>query len=185
MSYFCPAWAVNLRRGQGHIHSSGGVCCCVWVSCDTVLACLPRWILQKMHPHLQWLSYLIWSWSHVLRWLRFSCYSLEILCPENCCRAVKAVQFPYLGSCFCKDVSGYATQYSSIHILSCLSSETETTEWQREANSTMFFSVKPLLKFPGQLISFPPCSAIATSIFPKTSSLLYLPAAKLLSAVCL
>lgn len=55
----------------------------------------------------------------------------------------------------------------------------------RQIAQCFFFSVKPLLKFPGQLISFPPCSAIATSIFPKTSSLLYLPAAKLLSAVCL
>lgn len=177
------------RTGQGQILRScwsGSASATVW-GCDLLwwwLSLLAQ-LLQKMFLPLQHLSYLVWTWSHVLRWLfSFSYHSLEILCPESCSRAVRKL-FTFHVLVLSPAKMYLCTQFSTIPIFPFhLSSEKNRRMAEGSKQRDGLFSAKLLLNIPGKLISSHPRSAIATSIFPKASCLLYLPVAKLVSVRC-
>lgn len=148
MFYCCPAWAAEKRTGQGQIHSrswSGGASAAVW-DCG-----LLWW----------WLSLLaqIASAEDVSSVATSILFSLNLIVSSDDSSAVPITAWrSYLqkaaaGQCESCSLSTpglfflqrcylcvHTTQYSSIPISpSHLSSETETTEWQREAKSRMAF----------------------------------------------
>lgn len=102
--------------------------------------------------------------------------------------SAKAVCFLYLGSFSCKDVCMYVCILHDTAASPFLPPTCQARQKPQNGRGRWIagwlFSAKPLLKIPGKLISFPPCSAIVTSIFPKTACLLYLPAAKIVSTIC-
>lgn len=178
MFYCCPAWAAEKRTGQGQIHSrswSGGASAAVW-DCG-----LLWW----------WLSLLaqIASAEDVSSVATSILFSLNLIVSSDDSSAVPITAWrSYLqkaaaGQCESCSLSTpglfflqrcylcvHTTQYSSIPISpSHLSSETETTEWQREAKSRMvFFSpATPLLKIPGKLISFSPSALQLQHLFSQ------------------
>lgn len=168
--------AVGTRTGQGLGHSrrwgaalgGGGS------------ACLQKQLLQKMDPHFQLLSCASLITRPQVTLLPPLSQPGGFMSKKLQQGSGKADCFPQLGSFSCGCISGYSAQYSSPPTPPSLPSKTQTTEWQREVKSRMTFSAKPLLKIPGKLISFSPCSAIATFFSPKTSCL---PVAKLGSII--
>lgn len=77
----------------------------------------------------------------------------------------KSFCFPHLGSFSCSCMSGNTAQRSSIPTPCPHYPARQTTKWQREVKSRRALSTKSLLKIPGKLISFSPCSAFATFFF--------------------
>lgn len=159
--------AVEMRTGQGQGH------CRRWGAAlgGGGSACLQGQLLQKMHPHLQHLSCFVPTWS-VLRWLCcLPCGSLEVLCPESCCRAVGTQSAFHTLAPFPADVSLDILHNTAVS--PPLPLHPARQKPQREVKSRMTFSAKPLLKIPDKLIIFSPCSAILTFFSPKLHAYLW------------
>lgn len=97
--------------------------------------------------------------------------SLEILCPESCCRTVGKQSAFHTLAPFPADVSLDILHNTAVS--PPLPLHPARQKPQREVKSRVTFSAKPLLKIPGKLIIFSPCSAIATFFPPKLHAYLW------------